>query len=379
MSPSAPNDFTSPPQPPKHRISGWIIGPVLAVLLAAGVLGFMGYSFLFSAPEKTGKNVEILISQGMPFNTLVKQLKEKNTITNERYFELLARYLDSTGKIKSGRYLVNTGWTPTQVLDQIINGTPVLDRITLPEGLTWWEVGKRLEEAGFVRFDDFKTVIHDPTFLRHYGIRAPNAEGYLFPDTYLIMRPLELNEVSARQVTGRLLDNFWRRVQAVWPDSKKATNSQMLRYTLSLASIIEKETAISTERARVSGVYTNRLQRNMLLQADPTIIYGVGPSFTGSIRRSQLDDASNTYNTYKHPGLPPGPICSPGLASIKAARNPEEHPYLFFVARGDGSHSFSATLNEHNRAVKIYRDTLQQGDNPTLLPGGGTKDRPRGE
>ena len=360
--------------PPKKTLSGWIIGPVLVLIVALATVGVIGARFLYTPAEKSGRDVEVLIHQGMPFSELVTQLKAKNIITNERFFDMLARYKESTGLIKSGRYLVNTGWLPLQVLDHLINGTPILDRITLPEGLTWWDVGKRLEQAGFVKFSDFEAVIHDPAFLRHHGIRADNAEGYLFPDTYLLMRPLELNQESAKRVASRLIDNFWRRVQTIWPDAKKPNNGPLLRNYLTLASIIEKETAVGTERPRVSGVYANRLQRKMLLQADPTIIYGVGPSFSGSIRRSQLDDASNLYNTYKHPGLTPGPICSPGLASFKAARQPEEHPYLYFVARGDGSHAFSTTLDEHNRNVKIFRQSTQKGDNPTLLPGGGTKE-----
>lgn len=365
---------TTSPQSPKKGLSGWIIGPLLVLVLAAVIVGTVTGRFLYTPAEKPGRDVEILIPQGLPFGDLVTQLKAKNVITNPRFFELLARYNGSTSQIKSGRYLVNSGWTPTKVLDQLINGTPVLDRITLPEGLTWWEIGKRLEQAGFVNFNDFEAVIHDPDFLRHHGIRASNAEGYLFPDTYLLMRPLEMNKESAKRIVARLIDNFWRRVQTVWPEAKIPANGPMLRHYLNLASIIEKETAVSSERARVAGVYSNRLQRKMLLQADPTVIYGVGPSFAGSIRRSQLDDASNLYNTYKHPGLPPGPICSPGLASFKAAKNPEEHPYIFFVARGDGSHAFSTTLDEHNRNVKIFRQSLQQGDTPALLPGGGTKE-----
>ena len=234
-------------------------------------------------------------------------------------------------------------------------------------------MGKRLEVGGFVRFDDFAKVIHDPAFLRHWGIHGKNAEGFLFPDTYLLMRPLELNEESAAKIAGRLVDNFWRRTASLWPGGVRPSlkDAPFVASTINLASIVEKETAVPSERARVAGVYSNRLQKGMLLQADPTIIYGVGPDFSGEIRRSQLEDASNLYNTYKHAGLPPGPIASPGLACIRAALNPEKHDFLYFVARGDRSHAFSTTLDGHNRNVRLYRSATRSGDNPGLIPGGG--------
>ena len=127
-----------------------------------------------------------------------------------------------------------------------------------------------------------------------------------------------------------------------------------LHQAVTLASIIEKETGAASERPMISSVFHNRLKKNMRLETDPTVIYGIGPSFNGRLRRADLTNAANPYNTYKHPGLPPGPICSPGLASIKAALSPETHNYLYFVARGDGSHQFSPDLASHNRAVRTY-------------------------
>jgi hypothetical protein len=144
------------------------------------------------------------------------------------------------------------------------------------------------------------------------------------------------------------------------PQHPAQVDPAALRRLIILASLVEKETGLPAERGTVAGVYANRLRRGMLLQCDPTIIYGIGPSFKGAIRRSQLEDASNPYNTYKHAGLPPGPICSPGLASLDAAFAPERHEYLFFVATGlDGGHSFSKTVSEHNRAVQLYRARMR--------------------
>ena len=144
------------------------------------------------------------------------------------------------------------------------------------------------------------------------------------------------------------------------PQNPSEIDKDALRQALTLASLVEKETGLPTERPRVAGVYTNRIQKNMLLQCDPTIIYGIGPSFSGPIRRSHLKDATNLYNTYIHPGLPPSPICSFGVDAFASALLPEQHGYLYFVATGLGKdHTFSKNLREHNRAVSVYRARMR--------------------
>ena len=161
----------------------------------------------------------------------------------------------------------------------------------------------------------------------------------------------------AKSVVGRLIDNFWRRTAPLWPGGKRPGPSgrDEVRRLVTLASIVERETAVPSERPRVAGVYANRLRLNMLLQADPTTAYGLGGSFDGNLRRKHLDDEGNPYNTYKHPGLPPGPICSFGASALAAAITPEEHKYLYFVAITDGGrHAFSTNLDDHNRAVRQY-------------------------
>lgn len=372
-------DAPSSPKP-KRRASwlGWVVLLLAVAAVAAMIAGAVAWRFLSTVPASPGKDVEILIPKGTSLAALSAQLKAENAITNERAFQLLAHFTERAGRIRSGRFAVNTGWKPMQVLTHLTEGKPILDRITLPEGLTWREIGKRLEAGGFVNFADFEAVVHDPAFLRHWGIPFSSAEGFLFPDTYLIMRPLTLDKESAASVAGRLVDTFWRRSAAIWPEGRRPGpgNAPLTRRIVTLASIVEKETAVPIERRRVAGVYANRLVKNMLLQADPTVLYGRAPDITGDLRRSDLDNPANPYNTYRHKGLPPGPICSPGLASLRAAINPEKHDFLFFVARGDGSHTFSATLAEHNRAVRLYRQNRRSGDNPVLLPGGAPEPAP---
>lgn len=331
----------------------------LALLLftsaaAGGWIYYEADRFLNTAPETPGREVLFDVAPGARLTQVAAMLNERGLITDTRKFSLLARWKDREKRLQAGRFAMNTGWLPERVLEELVTGKPVLFRITVPEGLTWWQTGKLLEEAGLVRFNDFRDVVTDPDFLRHYGIPFATAEGFLMPDTYLLKKDDEPSKEQARAVAGRMVDNFWRKAAAIWPDQAKPKAQDIKRW-VTLASVVEKETAVEAERPRVAGVYQNRLQRNMLLQADPTVIYGLGPSFDGNLRRKHLDDANNLYNTYQRPGLPPGPISSFGISALAAAVRPETHNYLYFVAITDGGeHAFSMTLDEHNKAVRQY-------------------------
>lgn len=338
---------------------------ILLLLLVLG-LGAAGYAawevktFLETPPATPGQETLFDVEQGASFQKVARTLQDKGLITDARKFSWLARYKEWDSKLQAGRFALHTGWTPERTLDQLVNGQPVLHRLTVREGLTWWEVGRLLEKEGFVRFEDFRDVISDPQFLRHYGIPLQNAEGFLMPDTYLLKKPDTVDKATARAVAGRMVDTFWQKTAALWPEGKRPKGEELKRI-ITLASIVEKETAIPAERARVAGVYANRLRKSMLLQADPTVIYGMGPSFDGNLRRAHLNDPNNLYNTYQRPGLPPGPIASPGLAAVRATLRPETHNYLYFVAKTDGGeHDFSITLEEHNRAVRRYLDNRKK-------------------
>ncbi|WP_297219143.1 endolytic transglycosylase MltG [uncultured Desulfovibrio sp.] len=323
-------------------------------LLAAGGAAYVGYTFLQTPPETAGREELFDVPPGARFARVAEALEARGLVTDARKFCWLARYRKMDARLQAGRFALRTDWKPDQVLDWLVNGQPVLFRVTVPEGLTWWQTGRVLEEAGLVRFEDFRAVIMDKDFLRKYGIPFATAEGFLMPDTYLLKKADVPDMAQARSVAGRLVDTFWRKAAPLWPDGKKPASEELRRLVI-LASIVERETAIDAERPRVAGVYANRLQRNMLLQADPTVIYGLGPSFDGNLRRSHLDDPANPYNTYQRPGLPPGPICSFGVAALAAAITPEQHRYLYFVAKVDGGeHVFSTNLNDHNRAVRQY-------------------------
>ncbi|MDD6088219.1 MAG: endolytic transglycosylase MltG [Desulfovibrionaceae bacterium] len=332
---------------------------LLILLLASGISlsVWSAFHFLQSTGTLPARNITITVQPGATISSLAPILEREGCISNARFFRWLALYKNRGNALKAGRFMVNTGWSPSQVLKHLTEGQPYMERVTIPEGLTWWNTAELLEKAGLVRFEDFRDVIHDPEFLRHWGISGKNAEGFLFPDTYLFLQSSERNRASARTIASRMIDTFWKKIGMMRQDSRPLSRSrvQEIMPVLILASIVEKETGCAEERSKVAGVYANRQKLGMLLQADPTTIYGLGQQFHGRLRRSHLNDDKNPYNTYRQKGLPPGPICSPGMKSLKAAFNPEKHDYLYFVSRNDGTHFFSRTLKEHNNAVNKYQ------------------------
>ena len=346
---------------------------LLAALAGGAWLWREARTFLDTPSGEPGQRQIIDVPPGARLNRIADELAARGLITSARNFILLARWKKQDNRLQAGRFALEGGWRPEQVLEALVNGQPLLQRVTVPEGLTWWQTGRLLEKEGLLRFEDFREAISDPEFLRHYGIPFATAEGFLMPDTYLLKPPVSPTQqaagetaeaaarAQARVVAGRMIDNFWRKTAPLWPDGgghqglAARPPAAALKKWVTLASIVEKETGIPQERARVAGVYENRLGRGMLLQADPTVIYGLGPAFEGDLRRVHLEDAANPYNTYQRAGLPPGPISSFGTAALAAAIAPEKHDFLYFVARTDGGeHQFSTTLQEHNRAVRDY-------------------------
>lgn len=355
---SAPQKEPAPRR--KRRPLLWLLSFVLMVCLSAGLYAWYdANSFLNTPPATPGKSLIVDIEPGMTLAQVASMLEKEGVITNAWRFQMLTRYKEKSRNLQAGRFLVNTGWLPETVLDMLVSGKAMLYKLTIREGLAWWDVAELVEEGGFCKAADFTSVIHDPEFLRHWGIPFDSAEGFLFPETYLLPRPRELDRDAAKAVASRLVEMFWRRADKLWPGGKRPSAEELKRL-VTLASIVEKETSVPAERPRVAGVYANRLEKNMLLQADPTVIYGLGRNFEGPLLRSHLENANNRYNTYQNPGLPPGPICSFGSSALKAAINPENHDFLYFVATGrDRGHTFSKTLSEHNRAVRDYRAALR--------------------
>lgn len=250
--------------------------------------------------------------------------------------------------LQAGEFALSKAMSPREIMQELAYGQPILYRLHFAEGLTMREVALAVNATGLTSAERFLAACRDREYLRRQGINATDAEGYLFPETYFFPR---IPGQDPYPILHALLERF-RQNTAGLPQNRSPDD---LHRTLILASLVEKETAIPAERSLVAGVYANRLQHGMLLQCDPTIIYGLGENFDGNLKKSHLQDGSNPYNTYVHPGLPPGPICSPGKEALEAASQPDEHEYLYFVARPDGSHHFSRTLREHTNAVIKYQ------------------------
>jgi len=321
-------------------------------LLTAAVLSGLWINQYITEPLKTpGESRIISIPQGHSFASIAEDLEEQGIIDNALLFRLLGRITSSAHSAQAGEFHIHTGWTRLKLLDTLVHGREVLYSIQVPEGAAWWETARIVEKSGLTTFERFAAAVHNATLLREYAIPARSAEGYLFPETYALPRP---RGGSAIPVIRAMLDEFQRRTRSAFWGETPPTPERVHELVI-LASLVEKETAREGERARIAGVYANRLRKGMRLQCDPTVIYGLGSDFDGNLTRQDLRDSSNPYNTYRHGGLPPGPICSPGLSSLEAAQNPEEHGYLYFVATGEGGHHFSRTLKEHNRAVRTYQ------------------------
>jgi len=316
----------------------------IAIAVAVALVVFLGPA------EVPGREVVVLIRPGMTLPAIAGELERQGLIKSAQAFVFLAKLHSRMTSARAGEFQLNSGWTPQEILRVLTTTSGLQHRIQVREGLPWWTVAKLFEAEGLASRDGFAQAMKNATLLDKYGIPAASAEGYLFPQTYQL--PKSFDDSSAAAVEA-MLKEFSRQAKKLWPEGPPPADE--LRRVVILASLVERETGDPSERARIAGVFANRLKLGMRLQCDPTTIYGLGESFGGDLKRAHLEDPSNPYNTYAHAGLPPGPICSPGFDSLKAALNPEQNDFIFFVAKGDGSHEFSRNLAEHNQAVTRFQ------------------------
>jgi len=291
--------------------------------------------------------VVVTIPPGSSFRAVATRLAAAGVVDHPRWLEWLARWRGVADRVRAGEYDLGGSRSPTALLDLLVAGRVKQYPFTVPEGLTCAEIAARFAAAGFGTAADFHAACVDPTLLARVGLEQGDLEGYLFPETYQWHRGMTARALVERMVAA---------MEAVWtPERLQAAQDFGLtrHQALTLASIIEKETGDTAERVMISGVFHNRLRRGMRLQSDPTVIYGL-TTFDGNLTRAHLE-SDTAYNTYTRTGLPPGPIANPGLASIDAALHPAATEALYFVSRNDGSHQFSATVEEHNRAVDRYQ------------------------
>lgn len=324
-------------------------GFVFVVISACLVIALLFFLNFFLPFHSTGEWKEVRIPRGTSYTHGIAILKREGIVSNDFLLHMIGKLTRMDTEMKPGYYNLNTAMSLWNILRHLTKGFIVQYRITIPEGSDLGSIKEKLVTAGLVSEASWKAV-YDGEFLASLGIDAPSLEGYLYPDTYRFAKGLSPQEIFSMMVQ-RMRTQFDERLR------KRAEEIGMSeREVLTLASIIEKEALYNKERPIISAVYHNRLKKDMKLQADPTVNYGVKAS-SSPITRSDLKRVT-PYNTYVIDDLPPGPIASPGINSIRAALYPADSDYLYFVSRNDGTHHFSLTGIEHMKAVMMY----QRGD-----------------
>lgn len=293
--------------------------------------------------------VKLVVPQGASAEAIGRKLAAEGLVRHQAVFRLLVRSQHLGGHLKAGEYALEGPLSLEEILALLARGDVVRNEITIPEGRTLEEAAALLAAQGIAPAG-FLELARDPELIRDLDPEAADLEGYLFPDTYEI--PLTADPAAA--LARRMVERFREVIGA--EQLRIAANELTVRQIVILASLVELETAATGERPRIAAVFLNRLEKRMLLQTDPTIIYALKRDgrWDGNIRRRDLE-MDSPYNTYRHAGLPPGPIGSPGREAIQAVLDPAETRELYFVSRNDGTHKFSETLVEHNRAVDRYQ------------------------
>ena len=352
--------------------AAWVV--FLITVVAGAVACWLLYRYAIKYPDRpladAGAKIKVEIPRGTAFPGVVAILERQGLIRHGPAFKIFANYKGVANKVRAGSYQLDPTLTPRKLLEVLVHGVPAPTvKVTIPEGKQMLEVAAILEAAKIAPARALVAKMRDRSLLRRLGVPGRTAEGYLFPDTYKLKAPTPAGEVVEKLIRRHRAVYFALRKKHI----KGYTNlKKNLRWghqeIVIMASIVEKETGQASERPLIAGVFLNRLLFNSfqpkLLQTDPTIVYGCTVpevkstacrKFEGRIRRIHLDDPDNPYNTYTHAKLPPGPIANPGRAALAAVLNPTRSRYLYFVSRNDGTHHFSRTVAEHDRAVDKYQ------------------------
>lgn len=347
-------------------VKAGVLALVLGLIAAIGIGLWVRSRVATPYAAFEGEEVFVDIPPRESTPAIGRRLVDAGVLRDEWTFRLAWRWYGRGRTLKAGEYRFTGQATPMDVLDRIARGEVFLVPITFPEGLTVEEMGDLFARSGFGTAEAFADAARDGTQIHELDPAADTLEGYLFPDTYHLPRT-----TTAEALVGRMVTRFREVFDEQW--KKDAAEKDMtVRQLVTLASLVEKETARGQERPLVSAVYHNRLRIGMPMQCDPTVIYALKRAgrWDGNITRADLQFDS-PYNTYRYPGLPPGPVAAPGRASIAAAAHPAESSALYFVSRNDGTHVFSDTLEEHNRAVQQWqveyfrRQRQQQSRSPS--------------
>ena len=326
------------------------VGSIAGIIIAS-ILAF--YLLVIYWPQSNPyERVEINIPKGVTLSQIGNILKEESIISNKRTFTMAVKSLGHEKNIPAGRYVLHNALNNRAIINQLVYGVPSLKSITVLEGWTIYQIANELEKELNISKKTFLRLCNDQRVIKLFNLEGNSLEGYLFPDTYTFAEGVDPYLVLTRMV-NEFINNITKSMEV----QAQEMNMSLLE-VITLASIIEGEAIYDSERAIISAVYHNRLKRGMKLQADPTIQYIIddGP------RRLLNDDLKieSKYNTYLYKGLPPGPINSPGKESIIAALYPGVNEYLYFVARGDGYHTFSTNEKDHNKAKKKFQEVRRR-------------------
>ena len=320
-------------------------GIAIVILL---ILGIIIYQLYIPLDSKSPQIKVIEISKGMNAKEIAHLLKEEGLIKNGLAFRVLAKVKGVENRLQAGEYELSSSLNLSRILSKLEKGEVLARPFTIPEGYNICQIAQILEEKVLAGKERFIALTEDAKFISQFGIQAKSLEGYLFPETYRVSKGMEEEEIVKLMVS-----QFNKNVT-----KKDSQRTKEIGFTfhqiIILASIIEKETSASEERALISAVFHNRLKAKRPLQSDPTVIYALGEAFDGDLKKEHLR-IDSPYNTYRYRGLPPGPIGNPGKKAIQAALYPADVDYLYFVSRNDGTHAFSFSLEEHNRAVWKYQ------------------------
>ncbi len=332
----------------------WLAGLSLLIIIIILFISYYIYTLLHTPYKAYSEpKLAVEIPRGSSLDAIANTLYKKRILRHPILLKLIFKWNHSEGKSKAGEYVFDRPLSPLQLYEKLMKGEMTYTVVTIPEGSNVFDVERILKNGKIPGSNEFATALISPELLTElYSIDSSiqSPEGFLFPETYF---------VGKKDDVLKVLLAMFREFKKRYDDQDRIRAAELGMSTIqviTLASLIEKETGKGEERPLISGVFHNRLQKSMLLQCDPTVIYALllAGEYQGYIRKLDLKYQS-PYNTYVSSGLPPGPICNPGEASIQAALHPETTDKLYFVSRNDGSHYFSTTLAEHNRAVQQYQ------------------------
>lgn len=330
----------------RKRIELFII-PILVIFFIAFTL----YN-IHLPKDIEGQTKIISIKRGISAREVASILKNEGIIRNSLIFELLTIFKKKEEGIKAGDYELSSSFNMLKILSLLSKGECIKSCFTIPPGYNLYQIGELLDKNGFVDKRRFLELAFNRDFIYSLGFSVNTLEGLLFPDTYCVSKGMKEDQII------RIITERFKKVFKV-EDIEMAKKLGLSIYqVLIIASIIEKETSLTKEMPLISSVFYNRLKRNMRLNSCPTVIYALGPSFDGNLKKEDLM-LSSPYNTYRHNGLPPSPISSPSMDAIKASLNPANTDYLYFVSMNNGRHKFSRTLEEHNIAVAKYQPEVR--------------------